>query len=40
MLSSATKSTEKFMDDNNYFGYDKNLIEFVYQPEYPVMSEN
>lgn len=30
MLSSATKSTEKFMDENNYFGYDKSLVEFVY----------
>ncbi|CAL6037362.1 UDP-N-acetylglucosamine_pyrophosphorylase [Hexamita inflata] len=39
MLSSATESSIKFLEERDYFGYNKDKIHFVFQPEYPVISE-
>jgi len=39
MLSNATASTVQFLEDNSYFSYPRQQVEFVFQPEYPVISQ-
>ena len=40
LLSAATAVTEEIFASKGYFGYEKSKISFVYQSEYPVVSDS